>query len=107
MNDDDKLLAEHERGYQAREVLAHPLVAEFFERAEQELWKAFKESPLRDAEGREKLRLMQEWLTKFRAYFEEAVTTGKMAQDMIEQNRSAWQRLKEAMRPVSSWADAE
>lgn len=107
MNDDHKLLAEHERGYQAREILAHPLVAEFFERAEHEIWKAFKDSPLRDAEGREKLRLMQEWLTKFRAFFEEAITTGRLAQDMIEQQRTLFQRMKDAMRPASSWVDAD
>ena len=94
-----------ERGRQAQEILEHPLVVEFFEAAEKELWEQFKTSPLRDEEGREKIRLLSECMTKFRLALESHVTTGKMVLMEQEQKRSMLDRVTSAI--TRSWSDAD
>lgn len=96
---------ELERGRRAKELLEHELVVAFFEEAEREIWDRWKSSPLRDAEGREKLRLMQEWLTKFRLMLESHVTTGRFAREALEEQQSMMDRLKSAITPA--WYDAD
>lgn len=96
---------EIDRGRRAQELLENPLIAEFFDQAEREIWQQFKTSPLRDAEGREKLRLMQEWLTKFRMLLETHVTTGKLAMQANEERNTLMDRVRSAITP--SWFDAD
>ena len=96
-NNEHQLLSEVERGRQAQDLLQHPLLEQFFTEAEQELWKTFKESSLRDADGREKLRLMAYWLEKFRAWLTTHVETGRMAQIQLQETRSLMERMKEAV----------
>lgn len=97
---------EMERGRRAEEILNDPLVAAFFEDAEREIWNAWKSSPLRDAEGREKLRLMQEWLSKFRETLASHLTTGKMAAIKLQEQETLAQRMRAALLP-RSWLDAD
>lgn len=106
MDDEGRLYAEASRGARARAILEDELVVAFFTDAEREIWEAWKSSPLRDADGREKLRLMQEWLTKFRQSLQAHVMTGKMAMETLDQRRTALDRMKAAIMP-RSWIDAE
>lgn len=106
MDDEHQLLTEATRGVRARAILEDELVVAFFADAEQEIWQAWKSSPLRDAEGREKLRLMQEWLTKFKQTLEQHLLTGRMATETLEARRSTLDRMKAAVLP-RSWLDTE
>lgn len=94
------------RGQRAEQILNDELVVSFFADAERELWNAWKTSPLRDAEGREKLRLMQAWLNKFRETLETHVTTGRMASMALQEQQTVMQRMRSAVLP-RSWMDAD
>lgn len=75
------------RGNQAKQLLEHPLLIEAFSLIESEIIDAWKTSPQRDAEGREKLHLTLCLLEKLKAQIAEVVTTGKIAekQSLLEQ----------------------
>lgn len=81
----DQLEIDARRGEQAEQLLAHPLIVEARERLEAEIFRQFKESHLRDKEGREYLRLMQHVATLFFGYLESAVSDGKVAKLEIKQ----------------------
>lgn len=106
MDDEGRLYEENARGVRARAILEDELVVAFFADAEREIWEAWKSSPLRDADGREKLRLMQEWLQKFRQSMQQHLLTGQMAAETLEQRRSMIDRMRSAVMP-RSWIDAD
>lgn len=88
---------ESERGRQAEELLAHPLITKFFEEMEADLWAKFQATGLRDSEGLLIIKVMTHWLEQFKATLTEHVTTGTMAQlqlaEIREQRLTLRQRL--------------
>ena len=62
----------------AQELLDNPLLSEALDAWDKEITDAWKNSPLRDAEGREKLRLMLEAAKTFKAHLLKTVETGKI-----------------------------
>lgn len=75
----EALNKENERGQRAKELLENPLLVEAFEVIEQEIQKAWEDSPARDAEGREKLYQMLMISRKVKRHVESVVHTGEMA----------------------------
>lgn len=70
--------AELNRATRAQEALENPLIAEALAAWETEITEAWKQSPLRDVEGREKLRLMLEAARSFQTHLLKTVETGKV-----------------------------
>lgn len=89
----DQLITEIDRERQARELLEHPLLAEALDTYEREITETWKTSPLRDAEGREKLHQMLTAATRFRAFLTQTIQTGQMARIQLERERTKWDRL--------------
>lgn len=75
------------RADRARQLLGDDLIREAREQIERTLWDQFKSSPLRDVEGREKLRLMQDMCDKFFGYFAAVVQDGEVAKLEIESKK--------------------
>lgn len=75
MTDEERL----HRGSRAREVLENEEFSAAFDAIEQELTEAWKTSPQRDAEGREKLFLALTMLGKIKASLSQTVDSGKLA----------------------------
>ncbi len=67
------------RANHAQDALNNPLLTEALSHYETELVEAWKKSPLRDAEGREKLRLMLAAHQAFKQYLLTTLETGKLA----------------------------
>lgn len=68
------------RGRQAADIINHPLYAEAFDKLERELMDAWKQSPARDAAGRESLWLSVKILHQSRAHLTSLIETGQMAE---------------------------
>lgn len=66
-------------GNRAREVLDNEVFQRVFADIEQELMHAWKTSPQRDAEGRERLFLMLSMLGKVKLALETTLDSGKLA----------------------------
>lgn len=66
------------RAAKAQEALENPLIAEALDAWDKEITEAWKNSPLRDAEGREKLRLMLEASKTFKAHLTKVMETGQI-----------------------------
>ena len=75
MTDEELLI----RANRAREVLENPLLEEALAHYEQEIVSLWKASPLRDVEGRERLRLMLAAQEHFRTYLTNTMAAGKLA----------------------------
>lgn len=75
MTDEELLI----RANRARELLENPVLQEAMAHYELEILNAWKNSPLRDAEGREKLRLMLDAHQKFKTFLENTLEAGKLA----------------------------
>lgn len=71
--------AQLRRGNRAKEVLENEEFQRAFGSIEEELTQAWKTSPQRDAEGREKLFLALTMLSKIKASLEQTVDSGKLA----------------------------
>lgn len=79
------------RADRARRLLEDELVKEAREQIERTLWETFKASPLRDVEGREKLRLMQDVADKFFGYLAAVVQDGELAKlDIESKKKGLW-----------------
>lgn len=85
------------RANRAKEVLENETYIEAFALIEQELTEQWKSSPARDAEGREKLWLMQRLLAKLKVTLESTMDSGKLAvaelthkQTLIEKAKDLW-----------------
>jgi hypothetical protein len=74
------------RGEQAQALLEHPLLVEAFEKIEQEVTDAWKTSPQRDVDGRERLHLTICLLHKLKEQIQEVAETGQLVrqQNLIE-----------------------
>jgi hypothetical protein len=75
MTDEQRL----HRGSRAKEVLENEEFSAAFDAIEEELTQAWKNSPQRDAEGREKLFLAMTMLSKVRQSLTTTMETGKLA----------------------------
>lgn len=75
MTDDEILI----RANRAAELLDNPILSEALQAYETEITEAWKNSPLRDAEGREKLRQMLEAHRKFTTFLVNTMESGKLA----------------------------
>lgn len=80
--DDDIRRAEH-----AKAILGDELVQEAFAEVEALQIAAWRASPVRDAEGREKIWYMLKGAEAFKAFFENTVENGKMAAAKIEADK--------------------
>lgn len=84
---------------QAKGVLDNEAFQMAFETLNTELTTAWLSSPVKDADGREKLFLMVRLLSKVKTNLESMVTSGKMAE--IER-RTLTQRAKDSL---AAWTD--
>lgn len=75
MTDEQRL----HRGNRAREVLENEEFAAAFDAIEEELTQAWKQSPQRDADGRERIFLCLTMLSKVRQSLTTTMETGKLA----------------------------
>lgn len=82
----------------AREVLENEVFIQVWADVEQELTKAWLESPARDVEGREKIFLTLQMLRKLHRAVETSLETGKLAQKELEHKQTLADRAKEIWR---------
>lgn len=75
---------EMQRGASAQAALDNPLIAEALAAWELEITRTWSQSPLRDVEGRERLRLMLEASKSFRAYLLQTMDTGRLARETMQ-----------------------
>jgi hypothetical protein len=79
----------------AKEVLENEAYLDAFALIKTEIENQWRSSPARDAEGREKLWLMQSLLTRLQATLETTMQSGKLAAADVQHKRTMAQRLKE------------
>lgn len=82
------------RGDRAASLMGDDLMQEVFGAIELEQITAWRNSPARDAEGREKIYQFVKMLDSIRSHLQNMVDAGKMAQSVIETE----QKLREAQR---------
>jgi hypothetical protein len=90
MTDEERL----HRGSRAKEILENEEFSRAFDLIEQELTQAWKNSPQRDAEGREKLFLALTMLSKVKASLTTTMETGKLALAEIQHQKSMAEKVK-------------
>lgn len=86
-------------GARAREVLESEAFIEAFEAIEKDIAEKWKNSPARDAEGREKLWIYQHLLSQLKQQLVSTMETGKLAQMEVNHKKS----LLERMTGMASW----
>ena len=84
-------------GNRAREILDNEVFQQVFADIEQELYKAWTESPARDAEGREKIHQYLAMLRKVKSHLQTTLETGRLADLEMEHKRSLLDRAKAFM----------
>ena len=92
-------MTEHQaihRGAKAQEALENPLIAEALTAWEQEITEAWKTSPLRDVEGREKMRLMLEAAAVFRRHLTATMETAQILKAPTA-GPSIWERARQTL----------
>lgn len=77
------------RGQKAAEVLRHELIAEANAHIEAELWRKFQELAPSDKTGLEMVKAMQYFHGKYFAFFQQAVTNGKLASINLEAKKKS------------------
>ena len=82
------------KGSRAREILENEIYQAAFDEIEQELVKAWKQSPLRDAEGREKLHLMLTMLLRVQTCLQNTMDSGKLAEKDLMHKRTLADQAK-------------
>lgn len=92
---EQQLVGEIDRGAKARAILESPLFAQALEVIEADTLEKWKESPIRDVEGREKLRLKWQVIQEFKEQFAETIRTGRLAEIGLERERSLAKRVKD------------
>lgn len=76
---------EVQRGHQAQAILDDPLYIEAFETVRSEIETQWRNSPARDAEGREKLWLSSKILDRLEQHLKSVMDSGKMAKATLAQ----------------------
>lgn len=90
-------------GNRAREVLDNEQFNAAFEAIEQELIEAWKQSPQRDAEGREKIHQYLTLLQKVRTHLVSTLETGKLAELELRHKQNLYEKAKAGL---SSWIES-
>jgi hypothetical protein len=85
-------------GNRARECLENEQFNRAFDSIEQELNNAWRTSPARDAEAREKIYLTLQLLTKLKAALQGSLETGKLAEAERIYQQSLLDRAKGILR---------
>lgn len=75
-----RLEEELQRGQMAEYLMTHPIFVESFDLIEKELMEEWKNSPSRDADGREKLWTMLKLLHRLKSNIQTVAETGKLAE---------------------------
>ena len=83
----DKTTQEIDRGHRAKRLIDDDLVKEAREHIEAELWRLFKETSPQDQNTLQFLKGMQYFHSKYFAFFEKAITDGKIAQINLESKK--------------------
>lgn len=91
------------RGTRAKEVLENEEFQRAFESIEEELTQAWKTSPQRDAEGREKLFLALTMLSKIRAALTQTVDSGKLALVNLQHQNPTMREQAKQFLGMPSW----
>lgn len=81
-------------GARAKDILDNEVFQQVFSDIEQELFKAWTDSPARDAEGRERIHQYQAMLRKLKSQLQTTFETGKLAQLDLEHKKTLAQRAK-------------
>lgn len=84
------------RAAKAQEALENPLIAEALAAWETEITEAWKQSPLRDVEGRERLRLMLQAAQEFQKHMNAVMANGKLIRARTREP-NLWQRAKASL----------
>lgn len=87
------------RGRDAQHLIEHPLLQEAFDTLRTEWLSQWENSPERDVEGRERLRLMVKTLPLVRQHLLAMIETGTIAQAEVEKSNLA-QRVGQKLRAV-------
>ncbi len=83
----DKTEREIQRGDRAKRLLADDLITGAKEHIEAELWRLFRETKPQDTETLQFCKAMQYFHAKYFAFFERAVSDGKIAQINLESKK--------------------
>lgn len=81
-------------GNRAQEVLENEVFIQVWADAELELTKAWRESPVRDVDGREKIFLTLQMLQKLKGAIQTTLETGKLAQKELEHHQTLADRAR-------------
>lgn len=84
------------RAAKAQEALENPLIAEALTAWETEITEAWKQSPLRDVEGRERLRLMLQAAQEFQKHLNAVMQSGQLIRARTREP-NLWQRAKASL----------
>ena len=90
MTDEERL----HRGTRAREVLENEEFQRAFDAIEEELTQAWKTSPQRDGDGRERLFLALTMLSKVKASLAQTMETGQLALAELQHQKSMAEKAK-------------
>ena len=72
------------RAQEAKMLLEHPLLDGVFKTLKENIMEAWRTSPVRDTEGRERLYMAVNVLSQVEGFLREYVTTGKLAAIQLE-----------------------
>lgn len=86
-------------GARAKDILDNEVFQQVFADIEQELFKAWAESPARDAEGRERIHQYQQMLRKVQANLQATFETGRLAQLEVQHQQSMLDKAKAWLMP--------
>ena len=100
MTDDQEqqLIRETNRGAKAAQLLRSEIYVESMRKVEDGITQAWKDSPIRDAEGQQYLRLMMKVLKDLQAHIKDVAETGRMADVQLTQERSLADRARSAVK---------
>jgi hypothetical protein len=84
-------------GEKAREVLDNEAFQWAVDEIDKELTEAWKFSPARDADGRERIFLMQQMLYKMQQALKTTLETGQLAKEELRYKQSLADRAKESL----------
>jgi hypothetical protein len=85
LSDDDKLNRDIVRGAQAHALMQHDLLQEAFARLEADYIAAWRASPARDTDGRERLWQAVNVVGLVRSHLVKIVSDGKLAQRQLDE----------------------
>lgn len=84
-DDSGMLELQAQRGEQAKQLLAHPLLVDAFDKIEQDIRDKWTNSPARDVDGREALWTQLRLLHRVRAEIQQVAENGKVAEKTLLQ----------------------